>query len=125
MKDGSDKEEEKKHVDGHSKDAEEKEGDKGNKIEFKLPRSLAPFNTPGVQDYGIIRTSRLRDRSKKTKDPVDIVYQHIKGQLQCHATNDGRVWCSGKNKYRCQYCAEGAYKFCHSHRHLDANQKLW
>ena len=125
MKDGSEKEEEKKHVDGHSKDAEEEEGDKGNKIEFKLPRSLAPFNTPGVQDYGIIRTSRLRDRSKKTTDPVDIVYQHIKGQLQCHATNDGRVWCSGKNKYRCQNCAEGVYKFCHSHRHLDANQNLY
>lgn len=117
-------EEEKESVDGNE-DVEEEESDKDNKIEFKLPRSLAPFNTPGVQDYGIIRTSRLRDRSKKTKDPVDIEYQHIKGQVQCHATKEGRVWSSGRNKDRCKNCAEGAYNFCHSHRHLDENQKLY
>ncbi len=37
---------------------------------LKLPKELAPFNTPGAGDNGVIRTSRLR--SKGRKNDVDV-----------------------------------------------------
>jgi len=108
---------------GERNEKHEEENEK--KKEFKLPKSLVPFNTPGVCDFGIIRTSRLRDRSKKT-ETVDIAYQNMKGQTQCRATKEGRIWRSTGKWGRCQNCVEGVFRYCYAHRNLDMDQdRYW
>lgn len=90
--------------------------------QFKLPPELAPFNNPGVCDYGVIRASRLRNRTKKTIGN-DVPYQNIQGQRRCRATKDGKKMIGPGNTNRCLNCAEGVFKYCHSHRDLDEVQK--
>ena len=93
--------------------------------EFKLPPELVPFNNPGVCDYGVIRTSRLRNRRKKANVQEDILYQNIQGQRRCRATRDGQKIIGGVNNNRCLNCAEGVFKYCHAHRDLDEEQKFF
>ena len=96
--------------------------DNEDKTKLKIPRELTPFNNPGVVDYGIIRKTRLRSRSNKRSelDQVGTVYQPVKGEIQCHATQKGCLWRRG-GKNRCEDCAVGSYMFCYAHRHLDEN----
>uniref|UniRef100_A0A7S4EED9 C2H2-type domain-containing protein n=1 Tax=Pseudo-nitzschia australis TaxID=44445 RepID=A0A7S4EED9_9STRA len=96
-----------------------------NEPKFKLPPELVPYNKPGVCDYGVIRTSRLRNRTKKTDTPDDILYQNIQGQRRCTATKNGRVSNATSINNRCLNCAEGVFKYCHTHRELDPDQKLY
>ncbi len=91
---------------------------------FKLPPELAPFNKPGVCDYGVIRASRLRNR-KKTSEKQDVLYQNIQGQRRCRATKDGKRMVGEGNTNRCVNCAEGIFKYCHSHRNLCDEQKFF
>ena len=93
--------------------------------EFKLPPELVPFNNPGVCDYGVIRTSRLRNRRKKANVQEDVMYQNIQGQRRCRATRDGQKIFGGVNNNRCLNCAEGVFKYCHAHRDLDEDQKFF
>ncbi|VEU42839.1 unnamed protein product [Pseudo-nitzschia multistriata] len=94
--------------------------------EFRLPPELVPFNNPGVCDYGVIRTSRLRNRTKKADTPEDILYQNIQGQRRCRATKDGLAMTGDLVvSNRCLNCAEGVFKYCHNHRELDPDQKLY
>ena len=90
--------------------------------EFRLPPELAPFNNPGVCDYGVIRTSRLRNRRKKTDAPENVLYQNIQGQRRCRATGDEQNMIGKGNNKRCLNCAEGVFKYCHTHRDLDEDQ---
>jgi len=91
--------------------------------QFKLPPELAPFNNPGVCDYGVIRTSRLRNRRKKANAQEDVLYQNIQGQRRCRATRAGRKITGKGNTNRCMNCAEGVFKYCHTHRNLDEEQR--
>jgi hypothetical protein len=93
--------------------------------EFKLPAELAPFNNPGVCDYGVIRTSRLRNRKKKANEHGDVLYQNIQGQRRCRATKDGRKMAGEITSNRCLNCAEGVFKYCHKHRDLDDDQRAF
>ena len=92
--------------------------------QFMLPPELAPFNNPGVCDYGVIRTSRLRNR-KKTNVQDDVLYQNIQGQRRCRATKDGKKMTGQSNTNRCLNCAEGVFKYCHAHRDLDDDQRAF
>ncbi len=92
--------------------------------QFKLPPELAPFNNPGVCDYGVIRASRLRNRKKKAIEN-DVPYQNIQGQRRCRATRDGKKMIGPGNTNRCLNCAEGVFKYCHTHHDLDEDQKVY
>ena len=94
-------------------------------FQFKLPPELAPFNNPGVCNYGVIRASRLRNRKKKKTIGNDVPYQNIQGQRRCRATRDGKKMIGSGNTNRCLNCAEGVFKYCHTHRDLDDEQKAY
>ena len=93
--------------------------------QLKLPPELAPFNNPGVCDYGVIRTSRLRNRKKTANAQEDVLYQNIQGQRRCKATKDGQRMTEFSNTNRCLNCAEGVFKYCHTHRDLDESQRAF
>ncbi len=114
-------------TEGETKDAQASpiESPSKNIPQFKLPPELAPFNNPGVCDYGVIRTSRLRNRKKTNAHQDDVLYQNIQGQRRCRATRDGKKMIGQGNTNRCLNCAEGVFKYCHTHRDLDADQRAF